>query len=357
MGEPRLALSPARAPERWLEHAWAPAGHDTARAFALRSGVVRLEQELERRLAPLAAGAGLVLAAVPPVLLLAWSAGGPRDGWWWWLAAASCVPGLLAGLVLYLGPVRLIRGELAELTSRLDQLRASESKQRAVNQDLTEWVASAVREVRDLSERVVQIQEEERGRIARDLHDSVGQALAALHLGLELIAGRPAEAAALTGRCIRECEEALSELRRVVYDLRPPELTASADVAEVLRSYTERFELRTGLPTSFRGSGGAIRSEEVSTCLLRVLQEALTNISRHAGAQEVGVSLTVMPGKVSMEVTDDGQGFDFQAPRRGTGLRGIHERCAFLGGSVEVESRPESGTRLRVHLPVTGSTS
>lgn len=263
--------------------------------------------------------------------------------------------GLLLGAALFWVATRRSRRELAEASSAIAQLKAAEAKQRQVNQDLTEWVASAVRKVRDLSERLVQTQEEERGRIARDLHDSVGQALAALHLGIERIAGGREDVGALTGRCLRECEEALTELRRVVYDLRPPELTPSADVADVLRSYTERFELRAGLPISFRSAGGQVRSEEVATCLLRVLQEALNNASRHAEAQEVGVALTVTATQVSMEVTDDGRGFDVQAPRPGTGLRGIHERCAFLGGSVEVDSHPLSGTRLCVHLPLAAS--
>jgi signal transduction histidine kinase len=314
---------------------------------------VSLERGFAGRMAILSAAAGLLVAA-SPLFALAFGQAGPPP---LWVLLTMGALGASAAAALFLFPTRFVRRQAAEMSGTVTQLKAAQVKQREVNQDLTEWMASAVRKVRDLSERLVKTQEEERGRIARDLHDSVGQALAALHLELEMVSDRPEEARTLTERCLRECENALAELRRVVYDLRPPELTTSADVAEVLRSYTERFELRTRLPISFRSSGGPVRSEEVSTCLLRVLQEALTNVSRHAEAHEVGVTLTIVPGRVSMEVTDDGRGFDVQAPRRGTGLRGIHERCAFLGGSVEVDSGAQSGTRLCVNLPLAGSTS
>jgi len=182
----------------------------------------------------------------------------------------------------------------------------------------------------------------------------VGQALAALTLDLELVRKQPAEAASHLKRALGTTQYAIQELRRVVYDMRPPELSAGADVAEVLRNFAERFEVRTGLPTSFRLKGEKIRSEEVATVLLRVLQEALTNISRHARATEVGIALSMEKEKVVMVVTDDGAGFDMRIPRAGAGLKSIEERCALVGGSVEVHSAPMNGTRLKVSLPYAG---
>jgi signal transduction histidine kinase len=178
----------------------------------------------------------------------------------------------------------------------------------------------------------------------------VGQALTALQIDLELARSRPSEAARRLGECATVCEETLADLRRVVHDLRPPELDAGG-LAEFLRAYTERFEIRTGIPVSFRTSGGDVESQEVATCLFRILQEALTNVSRHARAHEVGVSLAVRDGTVAMEVTDDGGGFDPAATPRGTGFRGMRERCDFLGGTLEVDSRPGGGTRLAIVLP------
>ncbi len=301
-------------------------------------------------------------------LLLAWSVGG--GGALLWLGAFSVPHGLPAwaaalsvgalggslGLAAWLGGPRLLRGSEDLLQEEITRLRAAEAMERQANTDLGKWMASAVQELRALSERVVQIQETERGRLARDLHDSVGQALTALQLDLELLRRElPAPAAQeLLDRAHTACGDAMSDLRRVVYDLRPPELVEGAEVAGVLGSYAERFELRTGVPTSFRATGGAIRSTEIATCLLRVLQEALTNVSRHAAATEVGILLQVRPREVVLEVHDDGQGFEPAAPRTGTGLRGIQERCAFLGGTVSLQSRPTEGTRISIHLPVPG---
>lgn len=269
-------------------------------------------------------------------------------------SAGTAALGLLVCLAVYAVPRAAARREHRDLVRSLETLQKSEEKLQKMNAELSNWMASAVGEVRDLSERVVQTQELERERIARDLHDVVGQALAALTLDLELVRKQPAETPVHLKRALSTTQYAITELRRVVYDMRPPELSNAADVAEVLRNYAERFEVRTGLPTSFRCAGEKLHSEEIATVLLRVLQEALTNISRHARASEVGIALTVRPREVLMEVTDDGAGFDPRIPRAGAGLRSIEERCALVGGSVEVHSAPMNGTRLSVHLPFTG---
>jgi signal transduction histidine kinase len=231
------------------------------------------------------------------------------------IAAGAAALGLTVGLFVYLLPVQVIR-----------------------------------RRARDIAEAVGRIQEEERSRIGRDLHDSVGQALTALQIDLELARTRPDEAPERMHECVTTCEETLKDLRRVVQDLRPPELAASG-LTEFLRTYTERFEMRTGIPVSFRASGGDVRSQQVATCLFRILQEALTNVSRHASASEVGVVLDVANGSVSMEVSDDGAGFDAAGAPRGSGLRGMKERCDFLGGTFAIASRPGAGTRVSVRLP------
>jgi signal transduction histidine kinase len=109
--------------------------------------------------------------------------------------------------------------------------------------------------------------------------------------------------------------------------------------------------VRTGIAASFRLEGAGEPDADAATCLLRVLQEALVNVTRHAQATEVGVTLVLGPGAVELEVSDDGRGFDPAAPAAGSGLRGVRERCALLGGEVRLESAPGDGTRLRVRLP------
>ena len=187
---------------------------------------------------------------------------------------------------------------------------------------------------------VVRGQEEERARIARDLHDGLGQGLTALRLAVE--AGRPEDALAAT-------DEALGELRRVVADLRPPDLDAGG-VTEALRAFTERFERRSGLPVSFRCEPKSARwddaSDQVATTLLRILQEALSNAARHAGANELGVLLVDDAGRWLLEVADDGGGMG-----ETVGLRTIRERADFYGGRVEVRQAVEGGSVLRVSLP------
>ena len=272
------------------------------------------------------------------------------------IAGAATATGLLVGLFIFVLPTRVVRRQARELGETLERLRSAEGALTSANLSLSERVAAGVREVHELSARVIGTQEEERRRIARDLHDSVGQSLTALRLELELAAGRPEETAARLSQAVRRCEETLRETRRVVHDLRPPEL-ATAALREILRSYTERFEERTGITASFRCPAELELPEAVATCLLRVLQEALTNVSRHSGATEVGVTVALDAETVTMAISDNGVGADAAVAPEGAGLRGVRERCEFLGGAATIEMRPGAGTRVQVRLPrnATGS--
>ena len=264
------------------------------------------------------------------------------------ILSAACA--LTVGLLLFLFPTRVVRGQAGRLSEMMRRLQSAEETLTAANQNLASRVEEAVSNVRRLSERLVSVQEEERGRIARDLHDSVGQAITALHMELELAGGQMPEAPPGLRQAIKLCEETLNEIRRVVRDLHPPELE-SGNLAEVLRSYAERFEARTGIAVSYRCSGD-VEAPGVIICLLRVLQEALTNVSRHAQAREVGVILTVADGWAIMEVADDGKGMAAGKAADGFGLTSIRERCTFLGGEMTLESQPGEGTRLSVKLPL-----
>ena len=224
------------------------------------------------------------------------------------LHGASGLLGLLVGLVLFLFPTAVVRRQAA----RLQEGRA-----------------------------VLHGQEAERGRLARDLHDGLGQGLTAVRLAVE--ADRREDALAAT-------DEAMAELRRVVADLRPPDLDA-ASLPEALRACTERFERRTGLPVSFRCAGDAEVSEDVGATLLRCLQEGLSNAGRHAEATEIGVRLTLQAAGVRLEVEDDGQGPPAEPPE--SRLRSLRERCDFLGGSVTLSPAEGGGALLTIELPST----
>lgn len=252
------------------------------------------------------------------------------------IALISGPLGLAIGLLLYFFPTRVVRHLSMELSE--------------ANRGLAARVEAGVRRVRELSKRVVQTQEDERQRIARDLHDGLGQAITGLQLDLELAMERPDQTRELVTRSIAGCWRMLADLRFVVHELRPPELEAD-DLPAALRSYAELFEQRTGIPTYFHTQGTSSCSAGAASCVFRALQESLTNAGRHAQATEVSVRLRVSDGSVALEVTDDGVGFDVGSPTRWSGLRGLRERCELLGGSMEIGSAEGKGTTIWFLVP------
>lgn len=267
------------------------------------------------------------------------------------LALGSSALGLALGLFLFVMPVRVVRRQGAELGRTLGELARAEARLVEANSALQRRVSEAVAEVRALSGRVVSVQETERRRIATDLHDGVGQLVTGLRLELELVdAGGDVEIQARRARALALCDTILGQLRAVVRDLRPLELDGVEPVA-ALREHTERFEERTGVAVSFRHQGEPIVDETLAVTLLRIVQEALHNVARHAEATEVGVALNVSVESVTLRVEDDGRGFDPQAPVEGVGLRGMRERVALLGGQMSLRAASGEGVALVIELP------
>jgi signal transduction histidine kinase len=269
----------------------------------------------------------------------------------WTLAAVALLLGGALAVALYVFPTRVVRRQARLVSDTVSQLRSMEAQLRELNVDLADRVRAAVAEARELSERVVTLQEEERQRIARDLHDGVGQVVTALQIELRMAQDHPEACAHLTEAC-RFAEEILTEIRAAVFALRPTQLGVMG-IEAALRSMVERFELQTGTPASFRATGDLTAlSDRAATCLLRVLQEALTNIRRHSSAREVGVVIEAQVGSVRLQVADDGTGLHADDPARGWGLRGMMERAAFLGGTLAIKSAPGEGTMVEVTLPM-----
>lgn len=260
------------------------------------------------------------------------------------LALLFGLVGLLLGVLLYVLPTRVVRRQAKALNVAEQQLVSA-------NADLQARVTEAVAEVRDLSERMISTQETERRRIATDLHDGIGQLVTGLRLELELAGPQPTpQAETHRAAALELCDTIVHEIRAVVRDLRPMELE-SASLTEALSNHAERFETRTGIAVSFRHSGPEVTAESYAVCLLRVAQEALHNVSRHAEATEVGLNLIVTTEGVTLDIEDDGRGFDPLASTDGTGLKGMRERLAFLAGRLEVEAADGGGTHLRAWLP------
>jgi signal transduction histidine kinase len=229
-----------------------------------------------------------------------------------------------------------------------DDLRLAETyaARAAVAVDLSGRVA------RDSLRRVVAGQELERRRLARELHDETGQALTSILLGLrsleEFVDGSDERAAVADIR--RLAVETLQNVRRLAVELRPKALD-DFGLEAALERLTDTFREQTGLPVDLlSGLGDEQLPPEVATALYRIVQEALTNVAKHAEAHTVSVVLTRKNARVALVIEDDGRGFDPEGPADGFGLQGMQERVDLLGGSMRVESQAGVGTTLSVEV-------
>lgn len=209
-----------------------------------------------------------------------------------------------------------------------------------------------------LTDRLVSSQEDERMRISRELHDEAGQALTSLKISLDLARARlPGEQAALR-RTLSDlgalAGETMDMLRTLAHDLRPPGLDAfGLNVA--LDGLCHDFARRTGLAVVYEGVEMPELRTAVALSIYRLVQEALTNIAKHAGARSVAVNLFSSGDSLHLSVIDDGQGFTFDANGQrlnGIGLVSMQERTDLLGGTLEIDTAPGRGTRLTAHIPI-----
>src|SRR3954451_1443437 len=211
------------------------------------------------------------------------------------------------------------------------------------------------RVARDAVRRVVQAQELERQRLARELHDETGQALTSILLGLkpleEALADHPARAALAELR--EHVVSALQNVRRLAVELRPAVLD-DFGLVPALERLTDAFAEQSEIRVDFHSALGETRlSSEVETTLYRVVQESLTNIVKHANAHNISVSIAPRESTVAAVIEDDGAGFDQRAVRgEGVGLLGMRERLSFVDGRLEIESRPGAGTTIVAEVPL-----
>jgi PAS domain S-box-containing protein len=215
-------------------------------------------------------------------------------------------------------------------------------------------------ELRRLSAQVLEAREEEKTRIARELHDELGQLLTALKLDLAWLRERlpPGESAERAEQMGRVLDQTVASTRRISADLRPLMLD-DLGLAEAAHWLVGDFAGRSGVQCEVRMSGdGALEGldRSVATALYRALQESLTNIARHAGARQAWVSVGAEDGEIFFEVEDDGRGIEpgDLAKARSLGLRGMRERVLYLGGTLDVARAPRGGTRVRVRVPARG---
>lgn len=249
-----------------------------------------------------------------------------------------------------------------QLERRVEQRTGELTQALQMLQSEMEIRKEAEAQLRHLSLRLMTLQDEERRRIARDLHDTTGQTLSALKMtvaSLQHSANGTPGIARLIGDVNALAEEALKEIRTTSYLLHPP-LLDEAGFASAARWFVEGFSKRSNIQVKCDiPQQGERLSKECELVLFRVLQESLTNVHRHSGASTASVTLTRDQGRLELQVSDNGSGIEqtrlaqVDEPGRqlGVGIAGMRERVRKLGGRLELQSN-NAGTRLTVSLPV-----
>lgn len=213
---------------------------------------------------------------------------------------------------------------------------------------------------RSLSGKILNLQDEERRRIARGLHDSLGQYLAALKMNLDNFPASKIEQSKVLADCTDIVSRCLTETRTVSHLLHPPLLDESG-LASATRWFVDEFARRSGIAINFESSTPLRRLHpDIEIALFRAIQEGLTNVHRHSGASSVNIRLTQQKTQVRLEIQDNGRGIQQQrlnrfllgATEAGVGLAGMRERLRELGGSLDIQSS-NTGTALVITTPLT----
>jgi signal transduction histidine kinase len=248
---------------------------------------------------------------------------------------------------------------LADFAGISIRLAERERLLRQSRDELESQVEQRTISLRQLSSVLMRVQDEERRRIARELHDSVGQYLVALKMNLaRLKVDSPGNNAEVVADSVQMIDDCLSETRTISYLLHPPLLDESG-LPSATRWYLEGFSQRSGIEVSLHIEDKLGRlPQNAETALFRMLQEALTNVHRHSGSKKVDITIRFDDGMASVMIRDYGRGFSAQQLQdirqgvsRGVGLTGLRERIVVLGGTLEVVSA-EPGALVKVTLPV-----
>jgi two-component system sensor histidine kinase UhpB len=285
---------------------------------------------------------------------------------------SAIVLGLAVALTI-VSNVMLIQRRFQPLEQLVDQMERADLAQPGANlrsgpqpegpeevvrlhQAFTRMLERLEAERRRASSAALTAQEQERTRVARDLHDEVNQSLTGLLLRLEATREKaPPELAAELAEIRKVANQAMQELLDLARQLRP---TALDDLGLTPALAGNVRELsRQGVVEATFEAEGELRGlpEDAQLVIYRVAQEALTNAVRHAEAEHVQVELRREDGEVELSVRDDGRGFTFDETGRGLGIGGMRERALLVGGRFQIESRPGTGTRVRLSVPIRDS--
>jgi signal transduction histidine kinase len=235
----------------------------------------------------------------------------------------------------------------AELSSAVDKLQAEVQKRIQVEQSL-----------RHLSARLLQLQDEERRRLARELHDSTGQVLAALQINVAALQQKSVDDSPPKKEILSEVgsltQQAIREIRTLSYLLHPPLLDETGLVPS-LRWFVQGFSDRSKIVVDLKVPETIVRlPEDIETTIFRIIQESLVNIHRHSGSQTARVEITLSMSKLTLTISDDGKGLQGASPdesQLGVGIRGMRERVRQFGGEIEFRNG-SPGTIVIVNLPL-----
>jgi PAS domain S-box-containing protein len=235
--------------------------------------------------------------------------------------------------------VSLIASDLSEVTRAEQELRTSSEQ------------------LRNLAARLLSVREEERTRIAREIHDELGQSLTAVKMDISWLAGRLSPGNGQMLERIRTtlqlADDLIKSVRRISTELRPGILDLG--LAAAVEWQAQEFQARTGIPCQLRlPTQEVVVAPDVSTALFRIFQETLTNVARHARSTSVEVILEKQGDRLVLRIRDNGQGFDPADPSlsKSLGLLGMRERAAMLGGQVHISSAPGEGTSVTAWIPL-----
>lgn len=223
---------------------------------------------------------------------------------------------------------------------------------------------SSVKAENETLHRIAIAQEAERRRIARDVHDHIGQSLTALRLKLDSLQKKLGLKGEFSEEMSRTCDQAKkldADVSLLVWQMRPGVLD-SHGLASALNSFVREWSLNHGIDAEFHATSSDRRlTPEIETNLYRIIQEALNNILKHANATKVSITMNYLPDEAILAIEDNGTGFDADAERihttegSGFGLIGMKERAVLVGGRLEIESAPGGGTAVLVRVPRSAS--
>ena len=265
------------------------------------------------------------------------------------------ITGLIMELMILLWIVRQIRQEIKQRKQAHDELELR-------IQERTAAVIDSNERLRELSHRLMNVQETERRQIAHDLHDEIGQSLTAIKLGVReahnMLKSSPLSTLLVDSLTI--LDQVIEQVRNLALDLRPS-LLDELGLVPALKWYMKRQGERAGCETKYAAHlGESHLTPGVGIACFRIVQEALTNVMRHAEATHVQMSVTQQEDHLLLVIEDNGQGFNVEQAKTharsgiSIGLLGMEERAKLVGGELTITSSPKTGTRLTASLPLVG---